>query len=321
VKIRVEFEGGELNVETTEADGLPALLVLPGGPGLSYQRYKPSCDKLSGVARLVYIDPPGCGKSSTYPKDSMDMEQYVRAILTIKAFLSLDKVGVIGFSYGSMVAMKLMSEYPDMVSSCILIGGAPSYHFLDKAKQNLDEVGSPEQKAVSERLWSGSFETQEQAQEYFRVMGPLYTLTASSEVPAAAGEADAGAASGSAAVPGDASVSPSVNIDALNVAFASDFWHFDLLSRMSDVTCPVLALTGEKDWVNDPSYLIVLRGALPARDDICALAVPGAGHSVHKDQANFFRAAVSFWVERTMGSAGSDKSSLCSVVSEMLPTS
>src|SRR5205823_9485613 len=94
----------------------------------------------------------------------------------LRQHLGLDKVVVIGVSYGGMVALTYASRYPDSVSHLIAIVTSPSNRFLARAKKILTERGNNAQRALGDILWAGAFESEEQLRDYYEIMGPLYSL-------------------------------------------------------------------------------------------------------------------------------------------------
>lgn len=271
--IQIPFEASKISlIVLSEDPNKPYLLVLPGGPGMPAELYEPASEFCSEWCNVVIIDPPGCGLSQGYSPETLDMEQYIRVIETVQQHFKQEHLQLFGTSYGAMVAFDYMSRFPDRVSKTFTVGGAFSYHFLEQAKANLKRMGTPEQIEICDRwLWKGTMPAPESAQEYFQIMGPLYSTS---------WDPDSGT--------NYANVNCSV--DALNNGFGSDFWHFDLTPRLSNTSCDVLAMWGEVDWVNDPSLADELLKYLPNAQ---ALVIEGAGHSVAKDQTDEFRRLVS----------------------------
>lgn len=263
-ELKIPFEGHELNlliVGEPKADQAP-LFVLPGGPGFGYEIYYPTMSQLQDCAQLIFFDPPGCGESLGYPDESLDMEQYIRAMEAIRKHLGIEKISLIGTSYGAMVAFEYLVRYPQHTAKTITIGGATSHRFIELAKRNIALRGDAEQQAICEELlWFGQFLTQDRVNRFFAIMTPLYSITTPKGAPSAYQVSFCAAASDN--------------------AWRTRFWNFDTEPRLAAVTSPVLSIWGKEDWVNDPSFGDIVKQHIPhARVEI----IEGSGHSVSRDK-------------------------------------
>lgn len=277
-RIQIPFEDSQISlIVLSEEPNKPYLLVLPGGPGMPAELYEPASAFCSEWSNVVIIDPPGCGLSQSYAPETLDMEQYIRVIETVQNHFKQEQVQLFGTSYGAMVAFDFMSRFPDRVSKTFTVGGAFSYHFLEQAKGNLKRMGTRAQIEVCDRwLWNGSMPNAEAAQEFFQIMGALYSTSWDPEG-------------------GTNYANVNCSVDALNNGFSSDFWHFDLRPRLTNTNCEVLAMWGELDWVNDPSLADELLKYLPNAQ---THVIEGAGHSVAKDQTEQFQSLVSEFLSK-----------------------
>jgi proline iminopeptidase len=120
-KIFIELGGEKQYVEMTGAsEDLPVLLFLHGGPGwpqTPHLRYFNA--DLTDEMILVSWDQAGCGQSYMHnpnPKnlspeslvnDAHELTQY------LKKKFNKEKIFLVGFSYGSVIGMKLAEKYPD----------------------------------------------------------------------------------------------------------------------------------------------------------------------------------------------------------------
>ena len=156
----------------------------------------------------------------------------------LRRHLGFGKIGVVGTSYGGMVAMAHAARYPDAISHLILVVTAAHSGFIDRAKQLVAERGTPEQIAVTEDLFAGRLDTVEKLRRYYDLMGPLYAYHFDS-VKARAAQ-DRGI------------LSP----DALNEAFAPGGFlrNFDLRPQLGSITAPTLILAGRHDWICAPAF-------------------------------------------------------------------
>lgn len=218
------------------------IFILPGGPGCdstSYTRY--SC--LKEVGDVIFHDPRGTGKSPVAEYQHCTMDNYIDDVDYVRRHLNLDKVVILGKSYGSMAALGYALRYPNTLDKLILSAGAPSYRFIETAKENLHKLGSSDQIKISEKLWNGSFSSQDEIDEYLYKLNPLYSLTNQSAKK-------------------DDFVN-CINVNVLNLGFQTFLQHFDFESELHRIKCPTLILSGAKDWVNDPKYAKLMANGIP----------------------------------------------------------
>ena len=95
----------------------PVAFLLHGGPGADHSGYKPSFNPLTQIAQLVYIDHRGQGRSSRGPQETYNLENNIEDIEALRKYLSLEKIVLIGTSYGGMVALSYAARYPQNVTA------------------------------------------------------------------------------------------------------------------------------------------------------------------------------------------------------------
>lgn len=147
----------DIGYETYGAKGaaLPVIAV-NGGPGLSHA-YMLVNDLWKQVARrrlVVFYDQRGTGASKhMQPGAPQDMDAQVADLEAVRAKLGLEKVAIVGDSYGGMVAMAYAAAHPDHVAKLVLSdSAAPSWksmvHVLPQAFPDVEEADAAEQKKL-----------------------------------------------------------------------------------------------------------------------------------------------------------------------------
>ncbi|MFN8636420.1 MAG: alpha/beta fold hydrolase [Chloroflexota bacterium] len=262
-EIFFDVEGAALVPDGPRMVERPVAFLLHGGPGGDHSGFKPAFSPLAERMQLVYVDHRGQGRSARGPKETYTLDNNVEDLEALRQHLGLDKVVVIGVSYGGMVALTYASRYPDSVSHLIAVVTAPSYRFLARAQQILAERGTDEQRAMGDILWAGAFESEEQLQQYYTAMGPLYSLKFDPE------KARESRARGIRSV------------DAINEGFGGFLRTYDLTDELHKVTAPTLVIGGRHDWICPPEFSEEIARLIPHAD---LRIFENSSHSVAADE-------------------------------------
>lgn len=249
----------------------PVAFILPGGPGMDHTPYQ-TYTHLLDVVDIVFHDPRGCGKSDKNNPSSFTMDNYIDDIEAIRQALNLNKIIVIGKSYGSMCALGYALRYSQNVSKLILAAGAPSFRFIETARQNLLRRGTPEQINWGEKIWNGSFTNTHEVLDFLQVMAPLYSNKAKTE-PASY----------------NLSQATGFSWEALNLGFTDFLKKFDFENELHHITCPTLILAGQDDWVNDIQHAKLMAEKIPHSQ---LKSFPHSGHAMESDVTDEFFQAI-----------------------------
>lgn len=98
------------------------LIVLHGGAGyLTHDYLLPHLERLSEDNLVVFYDQRGLGKSTgELTPGQINLKTYVDDIESIRKFLGVTRVSLIGHSWGGLLAMKYALSYPESVDRIIL---------------------------------------------------------------------------------------------------------------------------------------------------------------------------------------------------------
>ncbi len=262
-----DVEGAALVPDGPRMAEKPVAFLLHGGPGGDHTGFKPTYSPLAEKLQLVYVDHRGQGRSARGPKETYTLDNNVEDLEALRQYLGLERVVVIGVSYGGMVALTYASRYPESVSHLIAVVTAPSYRFLGRARQIVAERGTDEQQAMADILWAGAFESEEQLRDYYTVMGPLYALTYDAEK---ARERR-----------GRGILSP----DAINEGFGGFLRTWDVTEDLAKITAPTLVIAGRRDWICPPEFSEEIAEKIPNAD---LRIFEHSSHSVATDEPEAF---------------------------------
>ncbi len=133
------------------------LIAVNGGPGLShaYMMQNDLWQRVAAHRLVVLYDQRGTGTSKqVQPNASQGMDAQVADLEAIRNALSLDRVAILGDSYGGMIAMAYAAAHPEHVSRLILSdSAAPSWksieHLLPQVFPDREEQGEAEDKKLA----------------------------------------------------------------------------------------------------------------------------------------------------------------------------
>lgn len=262
----------------------PVCFILHGGPGGDHTGYKPGLTPLSEHMQLVYIDNRGSGHSDHGPKESYTLENNVADIDALRRHLGLEKVVLHGHSYGGMVAQEYALRYPDHVAGLLLLTTSPSYEFLHKARKIVEEKGTPEMKEITDVLWEGQFESQEQLNRFYEIMAPMYSVTHNVQLSEEEKQRTL-----------DARARSNRSYQALNQGFGGFLKTFDLRDELPNITAPTLIMGARYDWITPVEESVEIAQRIPNSE---LVIFENSSHSVIKDEYEKYLAAVISFLKR-----------------------
>ncbi|WP_077328729.1 alpha/beta fold hydrolase [Virgibacillus siamensis] len=272
VKLFFDVDGAKYRVNKGELLEKPTCFVLHGGPGGTHVNFKPYLDALTEEMQLVYIDNRGSGFSGTAPESTYTIEYNVEDIEELRKYLGLEKILLLGHSYGGMTAMQYAIKYQSNLAGMILVASSPSSRFLEKAKDYVAKHGTKEQQEMAEVLWEGNFESSEQLAKYFEVTAPLYSRSFS-ENP---------------------EPRPKTNnsYKAINQGFGGFMRTYNLIEDLPDIHVPSLVLAGKHDWITPVEENETIAEKLPNSK---LVIFKNSSHRIQRDETvEFNRTIVEF---------------------------
>lgn len=272
-EIYFDVDGAGLVPEGDKMVERPVLFLLHGGPGGDHASFKSSSAALRDVAQLVYVDHRGCGRSSPGNPEDYTLDNNIDDLDALREHLGLDRISVLGSSYGGMVALGYALRYPQRLANLVLVCTAPSFRFLEDARRHVEERGTPDQIRVCRRLWDGAFESLDQLREFYELMGPMYSTNFKPE------DFETGWKRGRRSfVP-------------LNRGFGPEGFlrTFDFTDWLHEIRCPTLVIGAAHDWICAPRHSQIIADRIP-RSHLKIFA--NSGHMLASDEKEAYLQAV-----------------------------
>lgn len=245
------FDGGVVREK-------PVLFVLHGGPGLDHTYFRPWLDDLAEVAQLVFVDHRGTGRSGRPPIETCTIEQMADDLDALRRHLGLERVALLGHSFGGMLALTTAIRHPESIAKLLLVATTASYDFMGPAGATIERVGTPEQLARMPELFEGTIRDEAQFADWWQVMLPVYFR----EYDPAMGEATVKRGRWNPLVAAK--------------MFSEDIPAYDVRPSLPRLRMPTLVTAGRHDWVLPP-----------VESEAIAAGIPGSRLTVYERSGHF----------------------------------
>jgi proline iminopeptidase len=251
-----------------------ACFVLHGGPGLDHSYFKPWLSPLAETMQLIYVDHRGTGRSERVALETCTIEQMADDLEELRKHLGLDKVVVLGNSFGGMWALTYAVRHPDSISKLILVTSSPSHEFNTAAAAELERKATPEQKATAPKLLDGKITSEAEFLEWWNVMMPLYFAHWDEQR-------------------GREMIARGVdNPFVASYMFANVIPHYDVRPQLGSITIPTLVVSGRHDWVTPVGESEAIANGIPGAE---LVIFEESGHMPFiEEQAGFIDAVKDF---------------------------
>jgi proline iminopeptidase len=123
-----------------EGAGPETLIMVHGGPGNSLESIRADMTPLANGRRVIYYDQRGQGRSELITDgDRLGYEQHVADLEAVRRYFKLEKMSLMGNSWGGLLISLYAVEHPDRVERMVLdSSAAPMAGFMVDMQ---DEIG------------------------------------------------------------------------------------------------------------------------------------------------------------------------------------
>lgn len=241
------------------------LFLLHGGPGANHLRIKRDLGWLRDWFQLVFIDQRGCGQSDKCPEKTLTIADNAEDLEAIRAVLGFEKINVLGWSYGGMLALEYATRYPRRVELLLPLSTAGSGDFIRSSYAWLAKHGTRAQQMA------GGKAIRCEAGADFRVLRALDQRRPTPPVPIEWNDA------------------------ALRIAMQEDLPRWNVLLKLRRVKGPVFLAVGRQDWICPVDQALALKRRLPQAE----LHIYGnAAHYPATDEPDRFRRDLTRFIRR-----------------------
>jgi proline iminopeptidase len=284
----LELPDGRTVEWEARGDGDP-LLWIEGGPGFPAHLARPDVDLIADRFRCYLVNAPGCGRTSP-PMDpsGYSLEGHVEFFDAVRAGLSLDRVTLMGHSWGGLVAIAFAALRPGNVGRLVVIDGYAGEGSVSELSATSERERAFDR--VRDRPWfetalqafddatadSPSMTEEELVRTFIRCL-PLYFADPESETAIA-------------------------HIERLRREFrwnidVSERWDAgeldDVVPLLPRVSCPTLVMVGELDFICGPVWNRPIAEGIPGARYV---EFEGVGHLPQYEDAERFRRELLDWL-------------------------
>lgn len=213
------------------------ILVLHGGPGFFSDYLIPSFSELKNY-QLIFYDQRGSGKTD-FPKDttSITISNFVDDIEEVRKEFKLEKLTILGHSWGALLALNYAQKHPERLKRMILIAPAPSNsEYYEKTLARMQIKRSEEDtKELVRLMMSKKFEKRDS--ETFKkaiILGDVVNFYNQENTKAMYESVTF-------------NESNSTKMLLTNSLLEHSFFDYDVTKNMDEVNCPTLIIIGDMD--------------------------------------------------------------------------
>jgi proline iminopeptidase len=235
---KVARDGFDLYYTVVGNNG-PYALILSGGPGEEVRSMQAVTDELSKKYRCIMLEQRGTGRSRLrgYDTSTINLNAYIEDVEALRKHLQIDKLTLVGNSWGMMLALAYGGTYPGSVRAIVTLGSGPiTSDYLAVFVENMKARLCPSDIEVVQ-YWS---EPSRRAADFERAEFERVRATA----PAYFYDRKAALRFAMELRPGD--FNPYVV-----PAFVKAEGAFDLRPKLKAITAPVLLVQGRQDLAGE----------------------------------------------------------------------
>ncbi|GAK10367.1 alpha/beta fold hydrolase [Geomicrobium sp. JCM 19038] len=230
-----DVEGSSYVPEGPTMKKRPVCIAIHGGPGSDHSDFKPWLSPLQDTMQIIYVDLRNNGQSERVDLETCTMETMADDIEALRKYLGLDKVSVLGHSFGGMIAQILAVRHPQAIEKLLLINTAPSHHFYEDALAFAQQVATPRQLELIPKLFEGNLESEEAQVEWWAENYGLYFYHQDEKIMYETGHR------------------PIESLGISNYTFKHIMPHYDYRDAITAIKAPVFIASGRHDWITPTS--------------------------------------------------------------------
>jgi proline iminopeptidase len=112
-----------------------SILFLHGGPGLGIEDGGLDLERIAADGfRFIECDQRGGARSTLVSRAELGLDEYVRDLEAVRRYFKLDRLNLIGLSWGSAIAARYAADHPGLVRRVVFLSPMPPTEELDRRR-------------------------------------------------------------------------------------------------------------------------------------------------------------------------------------------
>ena len=159
------IEVNRVQLFTRRVGAGPLVVVLHGGPGVSHDYLLPQYDRLAIGRELLYYDQRGGGQSPVPRETPVGWREHVADLDGIREALGIERLTLLGYSWGGLLALLYLLEHPGRVERLALVSPASPTAAAGRVfdRRFAERMNAPEIVAAREALRTGGLRERDPA--------------------------------------------------------------------------------------------------------------------------------------------------------------
>ena len=242
------FKSNGLNLTyETQGTGDEIVIVVHGGAGLPHEYFHPALSNLSRFAKLVYFDRRADTLSTGTSQQMATLEEMAEDIDALRIALGVNRVTLLGHSFGGAIALNYALSHPDNVNRLILVSASAVIENPYEAEKRILKKLTPAERTIYSSNEGGKGAASP-CDRVLRRYGVLYRHYFHKLIPY---EFDRGV------------YTAYFDAFAKKQALASEDKGLDVEAKLSEIKVPVLIFAGKHDLVTLPDQTAEMAKGLP----------------------------------------------------------
>ncbi len=261
----------------TLGQGRP-IMFMHGGLGVDHTLFLPWLEPLAEDFQLIFYDHRGNGRSERPESlEGVTHDTWAADADALRQYLGLDKIVLLGHSYGGFLAQEYALRYQDHLAGLILLSTAPDFANSNNALDNVKARSTPEMVEVVASGLSKPFANDEDYAQFMHTIMPLYFKNTDYAKQMPDGELY------------------SYSSLAHNYAFSTTVPQYNVTPRLAEIKVPTLVITGSDDWITPASESERIHQGIPGSD---LVVFQESGHMSYIEETDKFLKLIKEWVNK-----------------------
>ena len=210
----------------------PPLMLMHGGLGFDHSYFRPWVDPLAEDFTLILYDHRGNGRSERPPDlDDVFHSTWADDADALRQHLGIDRMTLLGQSYGGAIALHHALRYQQHLSGLILANAYPAWDYKDVVLEKARERGTPEEAAAVELRFFEHLESDEEFANLAAAVGRLYFHDPGGEAAKTFG------------------INTVFSAAAYNRSVIDIHAQHNVVDRLGEIAVPTLVLCGADDFI------------------------------------------------------------------------